>query len=432
MLCAGHFLGCRTSWPSCVTAWMGACSFVYSRSLLTSYVSGVDDLFIDVVWLIELAKERLTGRARIMTPSENELASLPEKSIAIFVPLWRESAVIGDMLAHNIAAARYSNYTIFAGAYPNDPDTIAAVRDCAARYPNVQLAVCPHNGPTSKADCLNSIYQRMLQYESETGRRIDVAVMHDAEDMIHPSALRYINHFAGEYDFVQVPVLPLRTSWTRWTHGVYCDEFAEFQSRDLPVRQALGGFIPSAGVGTAYSRRALEALAKADSNHIFDPSCLTEDYESGYQLHHLGFRQAFVPLHRVGDARTVLATREYFPQTIRSAIRQRTRWVTGIALQSWQRHQWKGSFRQKYWLWRDRKSLIGSPASLLANVICLYTLATGFWTRAQPSRLTTSTGERDVRASGAAIGAAGRLCRTAVRGGDCGNDPTQGDNRERH
>jgi adsorption protein B len=38
-----------------------------------------------------------------------------------------------------------------------------------------------------------------------------------------------------------------------------------------------------------------------------------------------------------------MATREFFPQSIKTAIRQRTRWVTGIALQTWDRHGWRGS-----------------------------------------------------------------------------------------
>jgi adsorption protein B len=71
-----------------------------------------------------------------------------------------------------------------------------------------------------------------------------------------------------------------------------------------------------------------------------------------------------------------MATREFFPRTFRWAVKQRTRWVTGIALQSWARHGWSGGFKQAYWLWRDRKGLIGNPVSLLANLTCLYGVAT--------------------------------------------------------
>jgi adsorption protein B len=173
---------------------------------------------------------------------------------------------------------------------------------------------------------------------------------------------------------VQLPVLPLATPGYRLTHGVYCDEFAEFQTKDVPARKALGGFLPSNGVGTGYTRRALEALAASASNQVFDPTCLTEDYDCGIRLHRLGFRQLFVPI-RFQDGAPV-ATREYFPQRFRQAVRQRTRWVIGIALQGWERHGWRGGPGSVYWFWRDRKGLIGNPLSLFGNLICLYGLGT--------------------------------------------------------
>jgi adsorption protein B len=67
-----------------------------------------------------------------------------------------------------------------------------------------------------------------------------------------------------------------------------------------------------------------------------------------------------------------IATREYFPRGFRSAVRQRSRWIAGIALQGWQHHGWHAPWRQVYWLWRDRKGLPGNLLSPLANLICLY------------------------------------------------------------
>jgi bacteriophage N4 adsorption protein B len=173
-------------------------------------------------------------------------------------------------------------------------------------------------------------------------------------------------------------VIPLSTPLKEWTHGLYIDDFVEWQSRDMPVRLDMGSFVPSAGVGTAYSRKALQALARDRENCIFEPSALTEDYENGIRLHELGFRQAFVPLRkdRLGDW---TATREYFPTSVQTAIKQRSRWATGIMLQAWERHAWRGTWPVKYWLWRDRKGLIGHPISALSNVISIYGLATWLW-----------------------------------------------------
>jgi adsorption protein B len=248
------------------------------------------------------------------------------------------------------------------------------IAEVQRRHRNVHVAVCPHPGPTSKADCLNWIFQRMRLYEEHHGCHFDIVVTHDAEDLIHPESLRLINYFSQSHDMVQIPVLPLPTSMREVTHGIYCDDFAEFQSKDIPVRQLLGGFIPSNGVGTGYSRRALDRLAAQHANRLFDPSCLTEDYENGYRICAMHLPQVFVPLHRAESG--LIATREYFPRTFGSAIRQRTRWIIGIALQGWELHGWHAPWKQIYWLWRDRKGLVGNLISPFLNVLFVYGAAT--------------------------------------------------------
>ena len=347
-------------------------------------VSGLDDLAIDAAWAFFWLRGILKPEARLFPPGPRQLEAAPQRTIAILVPLWHEHEVIARMLEHNLASIRYSGYQFFVGAYPNDDLTQDAVRSVAHRFPNVHLALCPHDGPTSKADCLNWIYQRLILHEEQTGERFDIIVTHDAEDLIHPEELRWINYYAARFDFIQTPVLALYTSFFALTHGVYCDEFAEYHTRDMAVRPLLGGFVPSSGVGTGYRRDALDKLARSAANKIFEPEALTEDYENGLRLFRLGCSQTFVPLVHPYGSKEFVATREFFPQQWTSAMRQRTRWVMGIALQTWERHGWKGKPGEVYWLWRDRKGLLANPLSLLANLIFVYGLATGIWHRVTP------------------------------------------------
>lgn len=330
-------------------------------------LSGLDDLFIGFVSLF--------SRRNFSWPTPVELHHTPERRIAIFVPLWHEHRVIGQMLDCNLASIRYSNYDIFVGVYPNDTLTKRAVAETAARDPRVHMAVLPHPGPTSKGDCLNWIHRRMCDFETENWVRFDIIVTHDAEDLIHPESLGLINWFSRDYQMIQIPVLALPTGLSELTHGLYCDEFAEFQSKDIPVRQRLGGFLAGNGVGTGFDRDALDRLAATRHGRIFDPECLTEDYENGFVLHSLGARQIFVPLRFTGNA--PVATREYFPRNFRAAVRQRSRWVAGISLQGWERHGWRVPARQRYWFWRDRKGLLGNLLSPAANILFIYGLATG-------------------------------------------------------
>lgn len=362
---------------------------VFDRSVLALLLplaaaillSGIDDLLIDLAWLWAWMKSLFRPAASLFPPGPRQLENAPRRLIAIFVPLWHEDAVIARMLEHNLSTIRYAEFHIFAGCYPNDSATKEAVAGVSRRFTNVHLAVCPHDGPTSKADCLNWVYQHLLLHEEQNGVRFEVIVTHDAEDIVHPEELRWINYYAARYDFVQTPVLPLQTSAFEITHGVYIDEFAEYHTRDMTVRGALGGFVPSCGVGTGYRRHALERLAETSSNHVFEPEALTEDYDNGLRLKRLGCTQAFVPIAPHG-ASDFVATREFFPRNFRAALRQRTRWVMGISLQSWQKFGWRGSLPEIYWLWRDRKGLLANPLSMVANFVFLYGLATNVWDRA--------------------------------------------------
>jgi adsorption protein B len=306
-------------------------------------------------------------------PALRDLLRRPQRPIAILVPLWHEDRVIAEMIDRNLSAIRYRNYHVFVGVHPNDTATVRAVVAAARRHRRAHMAVCPHDGPTSKGDCLNWTYRRMREDEARHHVRFRILMTHDAEDVIHPDSLHTINWFSREYAMVQIPVLPLATPPREWTHGLYCDEFAEYQTKDIPVRQRLGGFLPANGVGTGFAREAIEHLAAARGGAPFDPSCLTEDYETGFEIHAMGYRQVFVPLR--GEGPELCATREYFPRVPKASIRQRCRWVTGIALQGWQRPGWDVPSRQLYWFWRDRKGLVGNLLTPVDNLLLIYTIA---------------------------------------------------------
>lgn len=366
--------------------------------------SGLDDLFVDLAyWRMRRAKKRPLPKER--RPSRRL------RNIAIFIPCWQEHAVIERMIRHNLSVVNYSRFTIFLGAYPNDRDTLAALCRLEESDPRLRACPCPHDGPTSKADCLNWIYQHMLVYERESGEFFDALVTHDAEDVIHPDSLAAFDRHLDDYDMVQIPVLPLATPLSQWVHGIYCDEFAESQSKDLPARVFAGGFMPSCGVGTGLSRDTVERLAVANANRVFEPACLTEDYELGLRVHRLGLRQIFTG--------TAVSTREFFPQNFRGAVRQRTRWITGIALQGWQRNGWGRTGKERYWLWRDRKGLLGNPLSVVANLGFLYGFTT--WTVAQAMGTTWAIGA-NLTSAGVVLawtGLAMQCIRTGIRAAWC-------------
>lgn len=355
-------------------------------------LSGIDDLVFDVYYVCRQLYVLLYVRPRWPRLREDQLLGAVEQPVAVIVPAWQEAAVIGKMIDNTVRTLRYSKYTVFVGTYPNDPDTQLEVERARERYENVERVVCPKDGPTNKADCLNWIIQGVRHHENVHGTRFAIYVMHDAEDIVHPLSLKLFNYLMPRFAMIQIPVFSLPRRWWEFTAGVYMDEFAELHSKDLIVRERLGKNVPSAGVGTAFSREAVEALGMANENQLFSLDSLTEDYDFGFRLRAVGLQSVFVrfPYEREvvrrsrwsGKERPVrvtdyVATREYFPSRFWLAVRQKTRWVIGIALQGWANLGWKGSWRIKYILFRDRKTLFTSQLNVFGYVLVL--LVVGFW-----------------------------------------------------
>ncbi|WP_166038901.1 glycosyl transferase family protein [Sphingosinicella sp. YJ22] len=315
---------------------------------------GIGDLAIDLAWLALRAKRALL-RARPASVADLP-APLRAGPLVIFVPAWQEAEVIGPMLRHALGRFDHDDYRIYVGCYPNDPATAKAVR--AVADPRVRTVVGWMPGPTTKADCLNAIWAALLADEAAEGWRAKAVVLHDAEDVVHSAELRLFDSLIERFDLVQLPVLPLIDADSRWIAGHYADEFAEAHGKELVVREALGAGLPSAGVGCALSRDALEALA-GPGGQPFDAASLTEDYELGLRLRALGRRSTFVRLPADSGGPAVV-TREHFPATIDAAVGQKARWMVGIALSGWDRLGWSGGFAERWMRLRDRQSLLAA------------------------------------------------------------------------
>jgi len=228
----------------------------------------------------------------------------------------------------------------------------------------VHVVVNSRPGPTSKADCLNTLYEGMYRREQELGEPYMIVAIHDAEDVLHPLTLRMYNHHIPEHlDMAQLPVLPLEGNvWTSWVRNTYLDEFCESHLKDMTVREEMGGVVPSAGVGTAFHRDKLAELRILNGGTVFPEKNLTEDYVVGLQFSRMGCRTGFLNRglamgnQTAGWASGLVYVREYFPSTIPTAIRQRGRWILGIVFQSWESMGWFGSVAQHYTLYRDRRA----------------------------------------------------------------------------
>jgi adsorption protein B len=349
------------------------------------FVSSIDDLVIDFFYWDLTWRERWRRTVK-PPPSQEMLRRHPEKRIALMVPAWQESDVIASMVANTTNTFEYERFHIFVGCYVNDPDTIREVERVRQRFPNVHRAEVPHDGPTSKADCLNWLIQNIFLYEQKTGERFDVILMHDAEDVVHPFGLKTVNWFIEGQGMIQLPVLSMNRRWHRLVACHYMDEFAEVHNKDLRVRSHLARMTPSAGVATAFSREAMAALCRDNADQPFNTDSLTEDYDVGHRLRGLGFKSTFVRYFaktvryrekRFGKGKVavvrkeLVATKEFFPDRVQTAVRQKARWMLGISYMGWRQLGWFGDLANRYFLFRDRKALFTAPTGALAYLIVL-------------------------------------------------------------
>ena len=351
-------------------------------------LSSLDDFFIDCYYWIRRIWRKLTVYRKHTPFNVNELYKDIEKPIAIMIPAWQEKGVIADMAALAASSFEYYNYHIFIGTYPNDPETQHDVDIVAEHYRNIHKVVTRNPGPTNKSDCLNNIVEQIFIFEESHNIKFDVFVLHDAEDLIHPLELKLFNHLIERNDLIQIPVFPFERKWYDFTTGHYEDEFAENHGKDLIVRESILGFVPSAGVGTALSRISIEKLKELHDGTVFAIDTLTEDYTLGYELFNEGMKLIFVRVPAEieytagkrygkdipGKKLELITVREFFPSTFKKAVNQKSRWLTGIALQGWQKIGWTDSFKTNYILFRDRKAILTNLANVLAYILVLNVL----------------------------------------------------------
>jgi len=361
---------------------------LYGAAVLL-FLSGIDDCLFDLCHHARALYRRLVVRPRHPRLTAARLAEGIERRTAILLPAWREDAVIAAMLRDLTTSLDFTDYTVFVGTYPNDRPTRQAVEAAARNDSRIRPVGTGHPGPTSKGDCLNTILRAIRADEATTGTPYEVFVLHDAEDVVHPLELRLFSWLIPRKAMVQLPVVPLEVPPLSLTAAHYMDEFAEHHSKDLIFREWLTGGVPSAGVGCAFSRHAIATLETANGGAAFDTSSLTEDYTAAMTLQKHGLPLIFVRFwvdrvepvatpfggHRWRVVPELVGTREYFPSSLRAAVRQKARWLTGIAFQGWRTFGWQGPLAQRYALFRDRKAVTTAQIAMLANVLAVIVLA---------------------------------------------------------
>jgi adsorption protein B len=359
--------------------------YVFIVLVIAFTIGGLNDFFIDLYYWFRQLYRQIFKRKLIKPLTLDQLLAVDEKPVALILPAWQETGVIKRMLLNTLNTIDYRNYFIFVGVYPNDPETQAEVDQVSQAYPQVIKVVNSKPGPTTKADNLNEIYRGLQQFEQQTGLTFDIVVLSDSEDIHHPLSFKLFNYLMPRFEMIQIPIIPLETPWHSFVGGVYMDEFAEMHLKELLVREKISRILPSAGTSTAFWLSSLRKLDEGNTGQIFNPKSLTEDYEVGIKFGKLGLRQIMLIqwVERVvtkegkpkpRKVKELVATRAFFLTEFKKAMRQRARWVYGIAWQGLKNVGWDRHLKVNYSLMRDRVSFFANFLYAFGYLLILYVL----------------------------------------------------------
>ena len=268
------------------------------------------------------------------------------------------------------------DYTVYVAVYANDPATPQRSTPSLATMHEFARSSIRARGRRTKADNLNLAWRAMREDDRAAGARTRFVVLHDAEDVVHADELRVFDAMIGRYDVVQLPVRPLVRRGICLIAGTYSDELrrepCENAGRPHRARRVacrLPAWAARSRPGRSprsRGRAAAHPSTRARSSRITRSGCACRE---------LRFRSAFARVPD-GSRRGVVATGEYFPDTLGAAVRQKARWMTGIALAGWDRTGWsaRGGLVDAWMRMRDRRALLAmlvlAAAYVSAHALC--------------------------------------------------------------
>lgn len=257
---------------------------------------------------------------RLKATAGPERLSGPRVRFTVLLPARDEAAVIGDTI-RTIWRARYprDRLELIVICQADDEATIEAATSALMplHAPQARLVIY-HDEPFNKPHALN------VGLASASN---DVVAVFDAEDDVHPDIFRVVSTIMRRerVGVVQAGVQLVNLS-DHWFSPFNCMEYYFHYKSRLPYF-ASAEVIPLGG-NTVFFKRAL--LNEVDG---WDVGCLTEDADIGIRLSARGHK-----IRAVYDPRRV--TREETPHSIRSFVKQRTRWHQGF-LQILGRGHWR-------------------------------------------------------------------------------------------
>ncbi|RKO25394.1 glycosyltransferase family 2 protein [Pseudarthrobacter phenanthrenivorans] len=250
--------------------------------------------------------------------SYTDLLPAPGVSFSLIMPCRHESEMVMRSTLDHLCNQDHPDVEVVISVGHDDPETVAVARKLAAERPEMVRVSVDEGAVKNKPRQLNTALAMC---------RNDVVGVFDAESIAAPDLLLHVDtcFVAKNADVVQgaVQLVNYRDTWYSLRNCL--EYFMWFRSRLHAY--AKQGFIPLGG-NTVFVRREL-----LSSINGWDNNCLAEDCD-------LGVRLSVMNRKIVIAYSPHLVTKEETPDSIRSLVKQRTRWSLGF-MQVFAKRDWQ-------------------------------------------------------------------------------------------
>jgi cellulose synthase/poly-beta-1,6-N-acetylglucosamine synthase-like glycosyltransferase len=246
-------------------------------------------------------------------------------SITLLLAIRHERQDVVENTVQKMLESDHDNFEIVIITGSDDPETTGIARRLAQIDPTkIHTVIDPAH--RNKATALNAALA--------SGQcRGDILGVFDAEDVVHPELLSHVDYaFRKENADVVQGGVQLLNFYSSWYSLRNCMEYF-FWYRSRLHLQAEKGFITLGGNTVFIRRELVEPPPGSNARWGWDDQCLAEDCELGVRLSSAGKKTvvAYSP---------EMVTREETPDTLKSFVRQRTRWMQGF-LQVYRKGDWR-------------------------------------------------------------------------------------------
>ena len=346
----------RLSWPQRVAGafllLVGGLFFVYApiETVITFNVCSILFYLSFSVYKFMLIGRALRHDLELPVSTADILTLDPRKlpMYTILVPLYREAAVVGKLVA-SISKLDYppTKLDVKLLVEEDDEETLAELQQLDLP-PHFKLVVVPDSHPKTKPKACN---YGLIQAEGT------FVVIYDAEDRPDADQLRKVV-FGFTRAEERIVCIQCKLNYFNRTQNVltrwFTAEYSHWFDLLMPGLDASDAPIPLGGTSNHFIREKLIELG------AWDPYNVTEDADLGIRLHKSGYKTAIIDSTTFEEANSDLY----------NWIRQRSRWVKGY-IQTWLVHMRHpiSLYRQVGWRsWWSFQFIIGGTfLSFLLN-----------------------------------------------------------------